>query len=62
MEKTISDTLFYFKDSAVRRDKFHILLELTDLDHEYLTIINYHKVQWLYLSECVNRLCAGAIF
>lgn len=43
VEKLISDTLFYFKDSAVRRD--------------YISLMQYHKIRWLSLSDCVNRVC-----
>ena len=58
VEKTISDVLFYFKDSPTRRDQFHLLLELTDPEHEFIGTVNYHKVRWLSLSDCVNRVCS----
>ena len=49
--------LYYFRDSLTRRDQFKSILELTDPDHEYITIVQYHKICWLSLSDCVNRLC-----
>lgn len=33
------------------------LLELTDPEHEFIGLVNYHKVRWLSLSDCVNRIC-----
>ena len=57
VEKLVSDTLFYFKDSAVRRDQFHSLMELTDPENDYISLVQYHRIRWLSLSDCVNRLC-----
>ena len=57
VEKLVGDILFYFRDSPTRRDQFKSLLELTDPDLEYITIVQYHKIRWLSLSDCVNRLC-----
>ena len=57
VEKLISDVLFYFRDSSTRRDKFMTLLQLTDPDHEYVALVQYHKIRWLSLSDCVNRVC-----
>ena len=44
-EKLISDILFYFKDSAVRRDQFHSLMELTDHENDYISLVQYHKIR-----------------
>ena len=57
VEKLVGDVLFYFRDSPTRRDQFKSLMELTDPDHEYITIVQYHKIRWLSLSDCVNRVC-----
>lgn len=57
IEQTISETLSYFKDSAVRRSEFEDFLKLADPEHEHCQIVQYHKVRWLSLSDCVNRLC-----
>ena len=57
VEKLVGDVLFYFRDSPTRRDQFKSLLELTDPDLEYITIVQYHKSRCLSLSDCVNRLC-----
>ena len=57
VEKLVSDVLFYFRDSSTRRDQFKSLVELTDPENEYITIVQYHKIRWLSLSDCVTRLC-----
>ena len=54
VEKLVGDVLFYFRDSPTRRDQFK---SLTDPDLEYITIVQYHKIRWLALSDCVNQLC-----
>ena len=56
IEKTISDTLFFFKDSPVRRNEFRRLKDLVEPDSLHIAIVQYHKVRWLSLADCVDRL------
>ena len=56
IEKTISDTLFFFKDSSVRRDEFRSLKDLVEPNSPHIAIVQYHKVRWLSLADCVDRL------
>ena len=56
LEKTISDILLYFKNSASRRDQFQQFLELTYPDNDYIVVVSYHKVRWLLLSDCVSKI------
>ena len=54
IEKTISDTLFFFKDSPVRRDEIMALKELVEPDSPLVSIVQYHRVRWLSLSDCLT--------
>lgn len=56
IEKTVSDTLSFFRDSSVRRDEFTHLKELVEPDGPHIRLVQYHKVRWLSLSDCVSRL------
>ena len=56
IEKLIGDVLFFFKDSPVRREEFHKLKELVELDSPHVSLVLYHKVRWLSLADCVERL------
>ena len=56
VEKTIADTLFFFKDSPVRRDEFKKLKEIVEPDSPHVSIVQYHKVRWLSLADCVSRV------
>ena len=56
VEKTISDTLFFFKDSPVRRDEFKKLKEMVDPDSPQVSTVQYHKVRWLSFADCVARV------
>ena len=58
VEKLLRVVLYYFRDSTTRRDQFKSVLELTDTDHEYITIVQYHTIRWLSLSDSINRLFA----
>ena len=49
IEKSLSDTFFYFRDSAVRRDEFKKLQEMVEPGNPLITIVQYHKVRWLCL-------------
>ena len=55
VEKIIYDTLFFFKDSPVRH-KFKKLKEIVELDSPHVSIVKYHRVQWLSLADCVARV------
>ena len=48
VEKTIADTSFFFKDSPVRHDEFKKLKEIVEPDNPHVSIVQYHKVRWLY--------------
>ena len=61
VEENVSDVLVYFRDSSTRRDQFQSLLELTDPEHDYIAIVQYHKIRWLSLSDCVNRVCMHSV-
>ena len=56
IEKTLSDTLYFFRDSSVRRDEFKKLKEIIDPDSPHVAIVQYHKVRWFSMSDCVSRL------
>ena len=56
VEKLISDSLFFFKDSPVRREEFRMLKELVEPNSPHVCLVLYHKVRWLSLSVCVDRL------
>ena len=56
IEKTVSDTLFFFKDSSVRRDEFCSLKEMVEPNSPHIAIVQYHTVRWLSLADCVDRL------
>ena len=56
IEKTVADTLFFFKDSSVRRDEFSSLKDLVEPDSPHVAIVQYHKIRWLSLADCVSRL------
>jgi len=56
IEQTLSDTLFFFKDSALRRDKFNKLKEMVEPESPHLRLIQYHKVRWLSLADRVSRV------
>ena len=55
-EKLIADVLFFFKDSPVRKEEFHKLKELVEPDSPHVSLVLYHKVRWLSLADCVERL------
>ena len=56
IEKTISDTLFFFRDSSVRGDEFNALKEMVEPDSPYIAIVQYHKVRWLSLAGRLVKL------
>ena len=52
IEKTISHTLFFFRDSSVRRDEFVALKEMVEPESPFVAIVQYHRVRWLSLADC----------
>ena len=56
VEKLISDVLFFFKDSPVRRAEFLKLQELTEPSSPHIALVQYNRVRWLSLADCANRL------
>ena len=56
VEKLISGVLFFFKDSPVRRAEFLKLQELTEPNSPHIALVQYHRVRWFSLADCVNRL------
>ena len=54
VEATIKDILDHFKYSPVAQSK---LREICELNSEpFVKLIEYHKVRWLSLEECIDRL------
>ena len=53
--ETNCDT-FFFKDSPVRREEFLKLNELVEPDSPHVALVLYHRVRWLSLADCVERL------
>ena len=58
LKKAVTMVIDYFKGSPCRRDEFQAFLRLIDPDTEYLRIVDYHRVRWLSLLDCVEALCA----
>lgn len=45
----------FFRNSHVRKEKLQALVEASSDEHDYYTLVTYHKVRWLSLNECVQR-------
>ena len=45
IERTVADTLFFFKDSSVRQDEFKSLKDLVEPDSPHIAIVQYHKIR-----------------
>ena len=54
IERTLSDILYYFKDSSLRRDEFKLLKEMVEPESPLVAVVLYHRVRWLSLSDCVS--------
>ena len=54
VETMIKDVLNHFKYSAVSQSQFKAIMELSE--EKYIKLVSYHKVRWLSLNECVQRL------
>ena len=56
VEKLVGDVLFFFRDSPVRREEFRKLKELVEPNSPHICLVQYHRVRWLSLADCVERL------
>ena len=56
VEKLVGDVLFIFRDSPVRREEFRKLKELVEPNSPHICLVQYHRVPWLSLADCVERL------
>ena len=54
VESMIRDVLNHFKYSAVSQSQLKVIIELTE--EKYVKLVSYHKIRWLSLNECVQRL------
>ena len=54
VEAMIKDVLNHFKFSAVSQSQLKSIIELTE--EKYVKLVSYHKIRWLSLNECVQRL------
>ena len=54
VEKTIKDILNNFRWSGVKKQEFEDLCSLND--EKYKSLVTYHRVRWLSLESCVNRI------
>lgn len=55
VHKTVDDIMRYFKNSHVRKEKLKELIDMSEEEHEYQQLVQYHRVRWLSLNECVQR-------
>ena len=53
VEKTVKDIMDHFYFSAVRKHKF---LEIQAASDKCRNIVRYHRVRWLSLQSCVDRI------
>ena len=54
VEVMIKDVLNHFKYSAVSQSQFKTIMDLSE--DKFIKLISYHKIRWLSLNECVQRL------
>ena len=54
VENTIKDVLNHFRFSAVSQSQLKSILELRE--ERFVKLVSYHKIRWLSLNECVQRL------
>ena len=52
----VGDVLFFFRNSPVRREEFRKLKELVEPESPHICLVQYHRVRWLSLADCVERL------
>ena len=55
VHKTVDEVMKHFKNSHVRKEKLKELIEMSEDGHDYQQLVQYHKVRWLSLSDCVKR-------
>ena len=55
MHKTVDDVMKHFKNSHVHKQKLKALIDMSDGEHEYQQLVQYHRVRWLSLNDCVQR-------
>ena len=56
VHRTVDGVMRHFKNSHVRREKLKAIIELSDEGHEYHQLVAYHRVRWLSLNVCAQRL------
>ena len=56
VHRTVDGVMRHFKNSHVRREKLKVIIELSDEGREYHQLVAYHRVRWLSLNVCVQRL------
>ena len=55
LSKQLPTLCFSSSDSPVRRDEFKKLKEIVEPDSPHVSIVQYHKVRWLSLADCVSH-------
>ena len=55
IHKTVDDVMRHFKNSHVRKEKLKALIDMNGDEHEYQQLVQYHRVRWLSLKDCVQR-------
>ena len=55
VHKIVDDVMRHFKNSHVRKEKLKDLIEMSGEEHEYQQLVQYHRVRWLSLNDCVQR-------
>ena len=55
VHKTVDDVMRHFQNSHVRKEKLKDLIEMSGEEHEYQQLVQYHRVRWLSLNDCVQR-------
>ena len=56
VHNTVDEIMRFFRNSHVRKEKLQALIEASSEEHDYYNLVTYHKVRWLSLNECVQRL------
>ena len=55
IHKTVDDVMRHFKNSHVRKEKLKALIDMSGDEQEYQQFVQYHRVRWLSLNDCVQR-------
>ena len=56
VHSTVDEVMRFFRNSHVRKEKLPALIEASSDEHDHYNLVTYHKVRWLSLNECVQRL------